>query len=252
MVGVMNSVGQDLPFYLGRGLMDDGMFQPEISAQISDRPFTNAFGEGERPIARLYAALEQFAGRRAFDNRAVQIKVTLDLDGTYEVWRRLVVPIRISFKRLHDVIQSVFGWLGYHLYDFYIFDDTDQPVLKLVDGQGAFEYPDDIERVLDNRVLLNEIIPTYTKIKYDYDFGDNWQHYIEVERIIGDYDKNYAECIDGVGNTPPEDVGGISGYQQFREIIADPQHEEYESTLRWAESLNYRDFDIERVRRRYC
>jgi len=249
-VGIMNGKCREVGYYL-RELRDEALYQPAISAAQSRGSFQNEFGEDERPVDALYVALGIFAGRRAFDDRAVQLKVTLDLDGAFDVWRRLIVPLKISFEKFHEVLQRAFGWLGYHLHDFYVLGDAGHPIAQLVCDNEAFEYPfnDDIEMKLDSRVLLSDMIPAYTKIKYDYDFGDNWQHYIEIERIIEDYGKDYAECIEGDGNTPPEDVGGTSGYERFREIVSDPRNEEYEETMTWAESLNYREFDIERVRR---
>ena len=43
-----------------------------------------------------------------------------------------------------------------------------------------------------------------------------------------------AVCLDGRRACPPEDVGGIGGYENFLEIIRDPNHEEHEEILIWA------------------
>jgi hypothetical protein len=97
---------------------------------------------------------------------------------------------------------------------------------------------------------LSEYIPACKRIKYNYDFGDNWEHYIEVERMIDDYDVNYPVCLDGEGNTPPEDVGGKHGYEEFLEVISDERHPEHRGTVIWGEGQGYKDFDIEMVNRR--
>ena len=86
-------------------------------------------------------------------------------------------------------------------------------------------------------------------MKYTYDFGDNWQHYIEVESVIDDYDKNYPVCLAGEGNAPPEDVGGEYGYEEFLTIMADKKHPEHDQMAAWAASQGYKDFNIEQVNR---
>ena len=85
----------------------------------------------------------------------------------------------------------------------------------------------DITMQLDSEVkLLND--PS-SKIKYNYDFGDNWQHYIEVVNVLSNFEYPYPICIGGEGNTPPEDVGGEYGYEEFLAILADPGHPELRS-----------------------
>lgn len=80
--------------------------------------------------------------------------------------------------------------------------------------------------------------------------GDNWEHYIEIQNIIGNYTQNYPVCVDGEGNTPPEDVGGGGGYDFFLEVTNNPNHPEYEDMINWAKMQWYRDFDINLVNRR--
>jgi hypothetical protein len=103
---------------------------------------------------------------------------------------------------------------------------------------------------LEGNINLSEYIPKYKRLRYNYDFGDNWQHYIEVENIIDDYDKNYAVCVEGEGNTPPEDVGGDSGYDEFLYVLSHAEHPDHENMMAWGESQEYKKFDIEMVNRR--
>lgn len=72
---------------------------------------------------------------------------------------------------------------------------------------------------------------------YAYDFGDDWQHVLVHEGFeSADDNHTYPRCVAGEGRCPPEDCGGIHGYAEFLQIIADPDHEEYESTVQWAGS----------------
>lgn len=69
---------------------------------------------------------------------------------------------------------------------------------------------------------------------YIYDFGDGWEHRIELEKILPrDENIEYPICIAGKRACPPEDCGGIWGYKEFLEAIRDPEHENHEELLEW-------------------
>ncbi len=216
-----------------------------------------------RPSEELYKDLEAFAGKPIFSCKAVELKVTLALE-KHNVWRRLVVPVNTTFNKLHQILQAAFGWQNYHLHEFYIYgDDTFdndafinhsgyhregyRPIINLVCDEEAFYYDNDVPMKLEVGIKLSEYIPA--KMKYNYDFGDNWQHYIEVARVIDDYDINYPVCLEGEGNTPPEDVGGEYGYEEFLKIMADEKHPKHEHMSAWGAHQRYKDFDIEMVNR---
>ena len=102
---------------------------------------------------------------------------------------------------------------------------------------------------LDQTVTLGEYVYDCKFMNYVYDFGDDWRHNIEVEKIITLEDKNYPVCVDSEGYAPPEDVGGITGYEEFLRIIADEDEPDREHMLVWAKSQGYRDLDIQLVNR---
>lgn len=81
-----------------------------------------------------------------------------------------------------------------------------------------------------------EKIAPYVKRRflYEYDFGDGWEHQIVVEKTISPTaGEKYPRCIQGKGACPPEDVGGVWGYESFLEAIQNPNHEEHDSYLEW-------------------
>ena len=82
---------------------------------------------------------------------------------------------------------------------------------------------------------------------YTYDFGDNWQHHIIVEEVVeSEPNQKYPVCLGGERHRPLEDVGGVSGYEDFLEIISDPNNEEYDEMLEWAaEYTGGKKFDSE-------
>ncbi|MEN8906236.1 MAG: plasmid pRiA4b ORF-3 family protein [Clostridiales bacterium] len=85
------------------------------------------------------------------------------------------------------------------------------------------------------RIKMVDINPHFekgVKFIYTYDFGDNWRHKISVEDIMeGEVDKKYPVCINGKRQRPPENVGGVSGYEEFLDVISDTSNDECEEML---------------------
>ena len=152
---------------------------------------------------------------------AAIIKVVLD-DVKPEVMRRLEVPMTVNLDRLHMVLQAAMGWTNSHLYEFRFKNDGGYGI---PDPDGAFHEPQDARKT----TLLEVIEDTGVKpFKYLYDFGDGWEHSIEIERIDPSAPgSDYPRLLDAVGCCPPEDIGGPWGYQDAREAIADPKHENH-------------------------
>ena len=75
---------------------------------------------------------------------------------------------------------------------------------------------------------LSEFFPEYNYMLYTYDMGDNWEHEIQLVRVIENYDKESPCLLEASGQTPPEDVGGVGGFLNFREIMLNPSHPDYE------------------------
>ena len=71
-------------------------------------------------------------------------------------------------------------------------------------------------------------------MSYVYDFGDDWRHKIQVEDIgAAEPGSTYPRCLTGKRAAPPEDCGGLWGYAELIEILADPAHPEFEDRLDW-------------------
>lgn len=168
----------------------------------------------------------------------LQLKITLQhIDPT--VWRRVEVKDDITFYELHHVIQITMGWWNAHLFEF------KAGSYKI----GITEDGWDTEGTLESKeVVLSKLINTEKmKFKYIYDFGDNWEHEIEVEKITPMVkNKTYPSCIGGKRNCPPEDVGGFPGYINFLEIIKDKKHPEYQGMIEWlGDEFDPEYFDVE-------
>ncbi|MBE1553195.1 plasmid pRiA4b ORF-3 family protein [Sporosarcina limicola] len=243
---------------------NDSIFQPDMGIRISRSLVGDGKGGYFLPNEEMYKDLTQFAGQSIFEAKAAVLKVTLRLEN-HQVWRRLVVPVNKTFNQLHQIIQRAFEWQDYHLHDFYVYDKAvtmgnhiaeghikklQKPIINLVCDEEAFSYPGEVDMKHEKGVKLSEYIPACEKLTYTYDFGDDWNHDIEVESIMEDYDSNYPVCLEGEGNTPPEDVGGQYGYEEFLKVLADPDHPEHEHLVKWGQMQRYQDFAIDRINRR--
>ena len=176
------------------------------------------------------------------------MKITLQ-DTSPSIWRRIQVENNTTFFELHHIIQIVFGWKNYHVYEFNI----DGHKLGAPDDYMADVTSND-EGVIDARDITLEslIVQTGEKFKYEYDFGDSWVHEIEVEKFLPkEPQQKYPSCIDGELACPPEDCGGIPGYYSMLKILADKQHPEYKDTKIWV-GRNFipEYFDMENVNKK--
>lgn len=174
-------------------------------------------------------------------NQIYQIKVTLD--NTHPpVWRRIQAPGNTTLLKLHDILQIVMGWDDYHLHMFTI-EGT-------IYGNPADDGYGDLGTVDEARVRLNQVISREgQRFSYEYDFGDSWNHTLLVEKILPSQEgARYPICLKGKRACPPEDVGGVWGYENFLEAIRNPDHDEHEEYLNWiGGEFDPEAFDLEEV-----
>lgn len=163
-----------------------------------------------------------------------QIKVTLR-DSKPPIWRRLLVSSETTLASLHDIIQIAMGWEDSHLHAFEVGEDRYSAPME--------DLFDDLDFKDERRVKLSKIVPDEGfKFGYEYDFGDSWNHIILVEKILpADPAQVVPVCIKGKRACPPEDVGGVWGYDTFLEAIKNPNHPEHDMYTEWVGD----DFDSE-------
>ena len=88
--------------------------------------------------------------------------------------------------------------------------------------------------VNETQVRLRDVATEGSGFDYTYDFGDGWEHRIEVESVgPSDPSVEVPSCIGGRRGRPPEDCGGPWGYEHLLEILADPNHPEYDERVEW-------------------
>ena len=223
------------------------------SSVIANNDIYNTSGTDEviEPKKKMLELLGQY-GLPVRKARAYDLNVRLDLDGKDAV-RRLRVPAIMTFEQLHKVLQKAFGWKNYHLYDFGLFKEWSEnrystPDVELVVESNQYDaYETNPNAKSMAGVRLCDYLQEYNKILYRYDYGDDWHHYIEVEKTIEDCNDSLPILLSGDGDSPPDDVGGSGGFAEFIEVIADPEHEDYEHLTQWAKSQWWRPFDFDRM-----
>lgn len=148
-----------------------------------------------------------------------------------EPWRRIEVPVSLSLKGLHDCIQAAFLWHNSHLWEF---DIAECRYSDVMEDFGAFDSPDDKVNKASSARLSKMIESGVEEFLYVYDMGDDWAHLIEVEALFdADPATKYPCFLDGQWAAPPEDCGGPPGFEEFREIMANPRHPEHRERLDW-------------------
>ena len=168
-----------------------------------------------------------------------ELKVTL-IGTKPPIWRRFTVPSDITLPELHIVLQTVMGWYDSHLHGYYLRPARSRPLTR----RNWKELPSESRKTLDAILRAPEV-----ELMYEYDFGDSWLHEIELEkRIPGSSIETTPTCIEGERACPPEDCGGVGGYEYLIDVLSDESHAEHEETLEWLEEeFDSKVFDRDEV-----
>jgi len=210
------------------------------------------------------------------NNEIIQMNITLD-NIEPAIWRRFIVDSSITLQALHEIIQVVMGWENSHLYSFHIGDSEysamdseesdDCENCDPFDCSGTLDdddFDDDFEDEVDedyedDDTCSNESVHTVKlqdlklkpkqKFLYVYDFGDNWEHTITIEKI-SENTENFKtpQCLEGKRACPPEDCGSIPGYEDIIYALKNPDDEDSEDLLEWlGEDYDPERFEVEDV-----
>ena len=181
----------------------------------------------------------------AKSNDIYQIKVTLR-GSKPPIWRRIEVRGDTRLDKLHLILQEMMGWLNYHLHQFIVAGDYYGEPHSDYDMWGPEMY--DEKKVKLNQIVFGE----KSKFSYEYDFGDSWEHELLIEKILPlEKGVHYPRCVKGKRACPPEDVGGIWGYEDFLEAIKNPKHPEHENLLEWiGGEFDPEEFDLNEINER--
>ncbi|MBI4739621.1 plasmid pRiA4b ORF-3 family protein [Candidatus Woesearchaeota archaeon] len=215
------------------------------------------------------------------------LQMKINLEGiTPKIWRRFLVKDNITFQELHSIIQVVMGWDNYHMFEFHINDvciSADEEGHNLAESsfKKLYQSPEFIKMLEQTKLKngsaslnvnkLNKILKeqeqnkktvTYKlkskintlihsekqKFDYLYDFGDNWEHMLIIEKILDSADAPFIPfCLGGERACPPEDCGSVPGYYELQKIKKNKNHKEYKERIaEWlGEDFDFEHFDLD-------
>ena len=205
-----------------------------VARRISDGLFAALEEDADADVARRYRQSQGPAATTAF-----QLKITLE-GSKPPIWRRVQVA-DCTLDVLHEIVQIAMGWENYHMHQF--------------DWDGlCFSHPEaelDGDVYDETQACLSQLVADgCKKLRYWYDFGDDWWHTIVIEKSIEPKPTDrFPVCLKGVGACPPEDCGGIWGYYEFLAAIRDPKHGRHDEFVEWAGDFDPESFDLNEVNR---
>jgi hypothetical protein len=197
----------------------------------------------------------------AQDDKVYTLKIRL-ANTRPVIWRRVEVLGSILLGDLHRVIQGVMDWEECHLHRF-VFGEGKRPGraeimrwqqsgsndINELWGQRIFEDPlSEPEDAEDEwGATLAEVAPEVkTHFVYEYDFGDGWEHLVEIEKIehavVG---AEYPRCIAGKRRAPMEDSGGPWGWADKIKAVNRPDHGKDYDLRGWMGLQEGEKFDAE-------
>ncbi|MCI0492370.1 MAG: plasmid pRiA4b ORF-3 family protein [Planctomycetes bacterium] len=195
-------------------------------------------------LATIEGATDEEADKRHQQSKgtaaavAYQLKITLE-GSKPAIWRRVLVA-DCTLDVLHQIIQTAMGWTDSHLHMFdYNGVQFSDPRCEL--DEGVYD---------ETQTYLSELVADgCAKLRYCYDFGDNWLHTIKIEKTLEPKPSDrFPVCIKGVGACPPDDCGGIWGYGEFLDAARDPNHERHDESIEWlGEDFDPAYFDLDEV-----
>jgi hypothetical protein len=194
------------------------------------------------------------------DSSIYQLKISLN-DIKPAIWRRVQVPADIFLDDLHLVIQVAMGWENYHVYDYSkstprtwyrLPMEGEKDFMKELFGDILEGFSDIMEQELEHerdvrKTKINEVLTKEnTRFQYQYDMGDSWYHTILLEKIlVPEAGVSYPICLKGKRACPPEDCGGVWGYEDLLEILKDKKHDSHKNVLEWLDIKSAKEFDVE-------
>lgn len=160
--------------------------------------------------------------RRRRRSKPVTYRVRLDLmDAKPPIWRRLDLASDLFLDDVHEVIQVAMGWTNSHLHAFAAGGRAFGPGALCF--LNAFDVEEGEEGTDEAEVRLDEILHgPGDRLWYEYDYGDGWSHVLKLEKVLPRAGDTAAVCVGGRRACPPEDCGGVYGYQELLAYAVDP------------------------------
>lgn len=173
--------------------------------------------------------------------RYYDITVTPD-DVHPPVWRRFLLAADATFADLHRAIQDACGWENCHLFEFS--SSAGARIAGLPDQDW-----DDLGVPDASTVALSQALDERGVCRYVYDFGDHWEHTVRSEGVVESDEPFHRRLLGGARAFPPEDCGGVPGYERCVEVARGG--EDHEGLREWLGGWDPERFDLEAARRAF-
>jgi len=163
------------------------------------------------------------------------------------VWRRILVRSETRLSAVANLTILAMGWDGYHLHSF---ETPDRTRYGIPDRDDLPMFGFGRPTLDESKHKLGDVLPAVgSKLRFDYDFGDGWEHDLVVEAIgRPESASTYPLCVAGKRACPPEDCGGPWGYQEMLEALADTKHERHAELVEWiGDEFDPAEFDADEV-----
>lgn len=188
------------------------------------------------------------SGRNTVAEEGHRMPNYLDIEVALEgvqprIWRRFLLRDRATFLDLHHAIQDACGWENAHLFAFR--DGAGNPVAGVPDDFGFGEPDPDAAKV-----QAGDYLKRHRQMRYEYDFGDSWEHAIELKQVVSDQERFTRRLLDGARAFPPEDCGGQPGYEDLVAVAAGEQavYHDTDELRQWCAGWDPESFDVDSVR----
>lgn len=216
---------------------DEECFQDSWSYKVNE--LKKGEDGSQNAIQAFINQFEKMVGEYFIDVEVAELEIRLKLQNMKDVIRIVQVPMNVSFDDLHTIIQTVFMWQNAHLHQFVLEDGY-----TLVGAEGyremhKFQGEADEHTDSGNHYLLSDII-SYDEnraFNYIYDFGDFWEHTIQVRKIWTEHTQVSPKLKMMMGDPVPEDIGGAGGYAYYLEVMKDSNHPEFQDLSIWAKEF---------------
>lgn len=179
--------------------------------------------------------------------KGYQLKVVIK-NSKPPIWRRCIVPAGITFSQLAIILNEIMEWSGCHLFEFEFYHMEVRINEDIDDSREKDSWTD--YDLLDASVThIDSFMEHEAWFTYTYDYGDNWQHRVTIEKILDDAE-NYPQVIKYKGKGPKEDCGGLASFYEYQKILEDEKHPDHEEISRWMWNWVNSDYDILAVNER--
>jgi len=195
------------------------------------------------------SAVKTPSQKRAAAGPLMRIRVTLRYTEP-PVWREFLVSPEMNLSDFSDMLIRGMGWMGGHMHEIRKGRTSYRPANPF--GLDDDELDDELKDA--SKFSLSTVLEKKgSTCHWTYDFGDSWEHEIKVMETGVEWNGGVPCCTDGARACPPEDCGGIPGYENLCSAMKDRKHPERAGLIDWlGAKFDPEAFSAEEVNARLC